>query len=792
MIKKIKLIALITGVIFFFILFLFFEIKHLESEKIKYDEFKNKLYKIESLNKNLNFFIFGEKKVYNLDKVNSNITSVKNCFEEIKKNSLYYIYKRDIEGLEKAFLKKEALIERYKAYNAINLSTVVYLIDLAKKFDLKNDELRKKIDFDIFSLFKTYLGLNVNNVISKNAHISGNLGIFYDFLVNLKEKLNEINEIREKIKDLKFDVKIQNFIEKFEKDEESKFETTEYILKILQSVFVILLLIYIYIFIKIFTLQEKLYVFKLMVEKSDNSVLLISPSFKVLFANEMFYKKSGFKPEEIMGKNAFTVLKSMFPEKVFERIKFHLHNKTGYKTITKTYSRGFRKFYEKIVLLPIYQEKEFLGFTFLKSDLTEEVKKQKELEYLAYHDALTGLYNREKLKQDIKKCKREYCLFYMDLDEFKLINESFSHDFGDEVIVNVAKTLKKYSKYVYRIGGDEFVFIGFEQPEFTAENVLRDLKKINFNKKIIELSVSIGIVKNDFKDYETLLNLAEYALKEAKKSREKFVLFNGEMYGRIKREIEIIKHLPSVIKNGELYVKYQPKINTKNMSVYSLEALVRWKNETLNEVFPDEFIPLAEEKNYITEIDMYVLNRACEDFKLFKNIYPDLQTVSVNLSGVDLIDKNIVSKIKDITEKYNIKPENIEFEITETSLIKNIEISKKILKKLKDEGFKIGIDDFGTGYSSLSYIVSLNPDIIKIDKTFVDEMEKDGNKIEMIKIIKYISEKLNLEVVIEGVESEEQLEILKRMNLFNIQGYFFSRPLEKERLIKFLKTCCKE
>ena len=784
MLKKIKIIGLVTAVILFMIIVLFFEIKHLENEKLKYDEFKNVLYKIESLNKNLNFFVFGEKKVYNLDTINEDIVNIKLAFVSLRHSPLYQYYKNDVDFIIDLFEKKEMLIERYKSYNAINLSTIIYLIDLASKLNVTD---KKEIDRDIFDLFKTYLGVNTSLYVSRTSETDGQTKLFYDFLYAVKKKLNEINKIRKEIKNLRFENKIDVFIKKFEKDEEDKFQTTEFILKIIQSVFVLLLFIYTYIFLKIISLQKKLFTFKLMVEKSDNSVLLISPSNKVVFANEMFYKKSGYKKTDILKKDADAVFKKMVPEKVYKKISENIKNRTSFKSITETYNKFSKKMYEKIVLLPIYQEKEFLGFTFLKSDLTEVVKKQKELEYLAYHDMLTGLYNREKLKADIKKCKRDFYLFYMDLDEFKSVNESFSHDFGDEVIINVASVLKKYSEYVYRIGGDEFVFIGFKHPKMLAKNVLRDLGQISFNKKVIELKASIGIVKNDYKDYETLITLGEYALNRAKKSKEKCVLFDKSMYEKVKRRIEIVKRFPQMVENGELYVRYQPKINTEKGTVYSLEALIGWYNEELKEIYPNEFIPLAEEKNFITDIDLYILGKVCEDFKDLKKSYEKLNTVSVNLSGVDLIDRNLVEKIKKTVEKYNMNPEFLEFEITETSLIKNIETSRKILQELKKEGFKIAIDDFGTGYSSLNYIIRLNPDIVKIDKTFVDEIERDVKKREMVKIIKYISEKLNLEVVVEGVENEKQIEILKSMGLYNIQGYYFSKPLRKNEVISFLK-----
>jgi len=216
--------------------------------------------------------------------------------------------------------------------------------------------------------------------------------------------------------------------------------------------------------------------------------------------------------------------------------------------------------------------------------------------------------------------------------------------------------------------------------------------------------------------------------------------------------------------------------------------LIRWKNPVLGEVYPDEFIPIAEERNLVAEIDNYVLKQAIKDFKEFKKIYPYLKTVSVNLSGVELIKKDLDKKILAIIRQYEGDIKTIDFEVTETYLILNIDYSAKILQNLKILGSKISIDDFGTGYSSLYYLSKMPFDTIKIDKTFVDNLEFDNNSKEMIKIIVALANSFGLDVIAEGVENEKQERILLELGISKAQGYLYSKPRIKNDLVEFLKN----
>ena len=760
---------------------------NLYKSKKQYDNFMSVLYEIENINFKINSTVFGEKKIYNFDRINNELNLIKNDIEKLKNTTFYNSYKTEIDLLENKFNKKMKLVERFNSYNAINISTIIYLLDISEdiKKHVTNDE---KIDEAIYKLFKIYLGIEDKKTefITDNRYLKP----YFEYVNSVMEKLKEINKIREKIKTTSFESAVENLFNDFKlKNKQIDKEFNSYIYFI-GGVDLALFIILLFLQIRIYVIRKKLYEFKIAIDKSNNSVLFLNKKGFIYYVNESFEKNSGYKKEELINKHLSYYLKKALGEKgEYKEILESLENDRKFSKILTLKNKNNETLYEKVLLYPVYYEGKFSNYVFLKLNITEEIKRERKIEYIAYHDSFTGLFNRKRLVEDLKNLieqKEDFYLILMDINKFKYINDAFSHSVGDKILLSIAEILKSINKeYTYRTTGDEFALIVFDDYEKIADDLINRCKKIEVDGQNFKIDISMGIVRSEFKNLSEILKFADIALNESKRIQSGLVLFNDELYRKYMRKTQIAALLPKAIDDNEFYVVYQPKIDIKKHTVYSLEALVRWKNSDLGEIYPDEFIPAAEERNYIEKIDRFVLKQASKDIKELKKIYPQLENISVNLSGMELVKEDLDKKIIDLIKKENTNPKYIEFEVTETYLILNIENCAKILKNLKKQGSKISIDDFGTGYSSLYYLSSLPFDTIKIDKKFVDNINE--NK-ELIKIIVSLAKTFDLDIVAEGVETKEQEQILYELGIHNIQGYLYSKPLQKEQLIEFLKN----
>ncbi|MFB1049975.1 EAL domain-containing protein [Paraliobacillus sp. JSM ZJ581] len=426
-----------------------------------------------------------------------------------------------------------------------------------------------------------------------------------------------------------------------------------------------------------------------------------------------------------------------------------------------------------------------------------------EYSYLAFHDTLTELKNRTKFTKDLETIMEEsertsqpFLMFLMDLDQFKSINDTMGHNVGDRLLSEAAKRLKHAFEpvgTVYRIGGDEFVII--------VPNVRRVFGTL-YAKTILHLfsspfiiknhtitispSIGISVYPDDGQEQDTLLHHTDAAMYLSKqKGKAQYCYFNQQLYQTILRKRNIEVELKQAIEFEQFSLYFQPKINLTNESVIGFEAFIRWDHPRLGLVSPREFIPIAEETGYIFAIDEWVLLRACEQFKQQLDAGRDNLTVSVNVSAKQLEQTYFGKKIKKILEQTGIEPKYLELEITESEM-GNIGQTIDTLNELHAIGVRIAIDNFGIGYSSLHILQSLPFDTIKIDQSFVSQLEEKEN-ISVIKTIIDIGLNLNMEVIAEGIETAYQARTLANLKCDYGQGYFFSKPLPIERLSQFLE-----
>ena len=451
------------------------------------------------------------------------------------------------------------------------------------------------------------------------------------------------------------------------------------------------------------------------------------------------------------------------------------------------------------------EDKNFFIFGSL-SDISDRKEKEDKINFMSYYDEVTGIPNRryfnEKVKRRISIClenKRNIAIVFVDLDNFKYINDTYGHDIGDELLKNICNSIYKIigiDSVMARFGGDEFVLsIENFKTKDELENILDSIIKVSNIKVAIDnrniyctLSMGVTVLKVDGYELKTLLKKADVAMYNAKSlGKNQYNFFDRDVSEKIDREFKIKEGLIHAVKDKELYGMLQPKYYSKDQTIEGYEYLVRWESSELGIVPPFEFISIAESFGLINDIGEYVIEDAFSMIKELSNLTNKEFKIAINISEVQIRDDSIVNFIRKKIDEYNIDARYIEIEITESVIMKCAEKNIDTLRKLKSLGITIALDDFGTGYSSLSYLRVLPIDVLKIDKSFVDYINKEKKSEYIIEKVIELSHNLNLKVVAEGVETKEQFKYLKNVGCDLIQGYYFSKPksygeiLENER-----------
>jgi len=422
----------------------------------------------------------------------------------------------------------------------------------------------------------------------------------------------------------------------------------------------------------------------------------------------------------------------------------------------------------------------------------------------AYRDYLTKLGNRRhfiNLLEDaikIQKQSSKYMyLILIDLDHFKTINDALGHDIGDKLLVDVSKRMESLTKenngHISRLGGDEFCILSAESStkaecmddakRFTKE-LLYTIKQtyiIDDHHLYISASIGVSIIDKPTVTAATLIKEADIAMYEAKsKGRDSVILFNDELSTRIERKLDIERLLHFAIENREITLMYQPQLNTKG-AVIGCEVLARWNSEQLGFISPEEFIPISEDTGIIIELGYYILKEAFRTFKSWEEKGIELEQFSINISMRQIFHTTFIDDVEKLCQEYlsDSLRSKIVFEMTETSVAEDVSIIIEKMNRLKKCGIRFSMDDFGTGYSSLSYLRQIPIDELKIDRSFIDELNDSIESTNMVKTILNIAKNLNLKIVAEGVETQRQKEFLIKEKCNILQGYYFSKPLTK-------------
>ena len=434
------------------------------------------------------------------------------------------------------------------------------------------------------------------------------------------------------------------------------------------------------------------------------------------------------------------------------------------------------------------------------SDITQKKKSQQKIEFQAHNDFLTGLYNRMKCETDLRKIIKQSekngvkgAVMFIDLDDFKHINDGLGHQYGDVLLQQIAAGLQSIVGLrgrCYRMGGDEFVAIVMPDMFSELERIANKVKDM-FNKPwylmeteyFCTMSMGIAVFPDDSRDVHEIIRLADIAMYESKKNgKNDYTFYDSCSKLNTARRLDIENNMRQAVKTGidEFVVFYQPVIDIRTGACSSCEALVRWDSKTLGFMGPGDFIPLAEYLGLITSIGDYVLEEACRQCRYWnEHGFPDFH-INVNLSVVQLLQKDVIGTVERILKKTGVNPHNIVLEITESFAINDMDRVLEIIKGIKKLGPRIALDDFGTGYSSLNYIKQLPLDIIKVDKTFIDDIAEDEYAQAFIKLIVELSDTIDTSIIVEGVENKNQLDILKDLGVDYIQGFYYGRPVPAE------------
>lgn len=431
-------------------------------------------------------------------------------------------------------------------------------------------------------------------------------------------------------------------------------------------------------------------------------------------------------------------------------------------------------------------------------NITKEREHSKKLLDTAYIDILTGLYNRNKFLDDIADLTAQaqfngtkLGLLLIDIDNMKIINDYNGHTAGDEVLKKSAEILKRFSKNIikaYRFGGDEFLLAIKNCSSMDSITNVCDTVFESFNSEQIKFSGGIAVYPDDSEEPEDLLRFTDIAMRRAKKDgKNRITNFKPEMQRVFIQKLNMQAKMSAALLNSDFYLVYQPQFDIKTGDLRGFEALMRWHDKELGDIGPAIFIPLAEETGMILEIGDWVLNTAFCTLKNWQQKYSFKGIMSINISPMQLKQPNFIENIRNLLIKYNLNPDAVEIEITEGIMIENMNEAIEKLNSLKNIGLRISLDDFGTGYSSLSYLQVLPLNTLKIDKSFITGItEKNGIQANITNSIITMVTKMGLQTIAEGVEKNEQLQILKEFNCHIIQGFLRGKPMLEQNCAAYL------
>ncbi|WP_347986641.1 EAL domain-containing protein [Methylomonas sp. AM2-LC] len=541
---------------------------------------------------------------------------------------------------------------------------------------------------------------------------------------------------------------------------------------------------------------------------SSEAVLISDAQNNIIYVNEAFTTITGYTLAEVSGKNP-RLLSSRRHDQVFFKEMWHkiLNEGSWHGEIWDQRKNG--DIYPKWLNISTVFDSEhnLCNYVAIFSDISKTKADEALLTFLAFHDPLTKLPNRlllrDRFYQSVGINERHAngltAILFMDLDQFKNVNDSLGHEMGDKLLISVAKRLQANVREidtVSRLGGDEFVIILTDMPNThavscVAQKLLEQISTVfeidNF-PLTFTTSIGIAIYPDDGDNFDTLLKLADTAMYHAKDcGRNTYRFYTDKMNIDALERLRMHNGLAEAIVKHEFVLHYQPQFDLVDGSLTGLEALIRWNHPEYGLIYPNKFIPIAEETGQIVPIGEWVMREVCCQARAWKLQGLQPIRIAVNLSSLQFKRGDVIKMITDQTTEHEIDSEYIELELTETIMLQDVEYILDVVKKIKTLRFTLSIDDFGTGYSSLAFLKRFQVDKLKIDQSFIRNLEIDRHDLAIVRSIIQLAKGFDMQTIAEGVETQMQLDILRNEGCNQAQGYFFSHPLTAEQVMKYLK-----
>lgn len=535
-------------------------------------------------------------------------------------------------------------------------------------------------------------------------------------------------------------------------------------------------------------------------EAAGEAILITDTDGTIQYVNPAFESITGYTREEIIGQNSRILKSGKQDETLYYEMWETLTRGEVWRGLLTNRKKDGTLYDVEETIAPVRNSSgRTIRYVAIERDVTERKRVEETIRYLAYYDALTNLPNRmlfnDRLTLALSHARRSrqmLAVMFLDLDQFKIINDTLGHTLGDKLLQGVAQRLTnclREGDTVARLGGDEFALLlvgitRIEDATRVAQKILEILKPIfslEGHEFHITTSIGIALYPSDGEDVQTLLKNADTAMYHAKaQGRNNYQFHTATMNSRVFERLTMENSLRRALEREELLVYYQPQLSLNTGQVVGIEALVRWQHSNLGPISPAQFIPLAEETGLIVAIDEWVLQTACIQNRIWQEAgFPPLR-MAVNLSAHHFRQRNLIETVAKILEETNLDPKQLDLELTESTIMENAEKAITTLHELKTMGIRLSVDDFGTGYSSLSYLKRFPIDILKIDQSFIRDITTDPNNAAIASLIIAMAHSLKLKVIAEGVETNEQLAFLNSEGCDEIQGYLFSQPLSAE------------
>ncbi|WP_339806572.1 EAL domain-containing protein [uncultured Marinobacter sp.] len=547
------------------------------------------------------------------------------------------------------------------------------------------------------------------------------------------------------------------------------------------------------------------------VEQSPSSVMICDRQWHIEFVNQKFTQLTGFRAEEVLGNQPGAMLENSpnnrEGQQLWQTIRLQVQRVGVWQGEINSMRRNGEHFWEQVVVTPIKgPDGKVENYLVVGEDISIRKRYEQQLLRQANYDILTGLPNRmlalDRLKLALAQARREASMvgvMFLDLDNFKHINDTMGHDAGDSLLMEAARRVSgclRGTSTVARLGGDEFLVVlpGLKSPDATepvADRILLAFSKpfmLDGQEVFVTTSIGIAIYPTDSDNSGTLLQHADAAMYEAKhKGKSSWERFAPEMKEVSHERLQMESRMRRALELNEFELWYQPIIETATGAVTGAEALLRWNSPTMGMVMPDRFIPLAEETGLIIPIGKWVLDQACEASMRWLEATGRTLTIAVNVSPRQFRDPEFVQATMNTISRTGIDATRVELEITERLILDNSIETAAILRELDEAGVRLSVDDFGTGFSALSYLKSYPFDTLKIDKSFIGDVLTEKDDAALVRAILTMAHSLELKVVAEGVENEAQIRFLQDHQCDFSQGYYFGRPMPEESFLGWLK-----